>query len=157
MGLMTLLTGRNSRSLSPAAVYLGKALYYGVLAFGFGVLVAFVLHIVWKMARFDPDWMTSSVQETVEETVDRSVEETVEKTVEEQVQKTVDETVGETVEEKVGETVEEAVDRQAELLGGEMVERVDVDRHAVARDVVKRQLEVERALRGSPGLGQVAW
>ncbi|SFL25143.1 hypothetical protein SAMN04487950_3051, partial [Halogranum rubrum] len=56
------------------------------LAFGFGVLVSYVLHVVWKMARFDPNWMTTAVKETVEETVSETVE------------KTVDEKVGETVE-----------------------------------------------------------
>ena len=40
------------------------------LAFGFGVLLSYVIHVVWKMARFDPDWMTTAVKETVEETVD---------------------------------------------------------------------------------------
>jgi len=60
------------------------------LAFGFGVLVSYVIHIVWKMARFDPHWMDSAVKETV----DRTVEEAVDKTVEETVGKSVDETVG---------------------------------------------------------------
>lgn len=80
------------------------------LAFGFGVLVSYVLHVVWKMARFDPNWMTTAVKETVEETVEERVDETMEKTVDETVDKTVDETVektvGKTVEEKVGEAVE---------------------------------------------------
>ena len=88
------------------------------LAFGFGVLVSYVLHVVWKMARFDPNWMTTAVKETVEETVDETVGETVEKTVDETVEKTVEETVektvDETVEEKVGETVEETVDETVE-------------------------------------------
>lgn len=46
MGLTTVLTGRNSRSLSPAAVYAGRALYYGLLALGFGVLVLPILIVV---------------------------------------------------------------------------------------------------------------
>ena len=75
------------------------------LAFGFGVLISYLIHVVWKMARFDPDWMTTAVKETVEETVDETVEEKVGETVEE----TVEETVGETVEETVGETVEETI------------------------------------------------
>jgi len=44
------------------------------LTFGLGVFASYVLHVVWKMARFDPDWMTSTVQETVEKSVERSVE-----------------------------------------------------------------------------------
>jgi len=83
------------------------------LAFGFGVLVAYILHVGWKMARFDPDWMTRAVKETVEETVDETVEQTVEgkvdETVDETVQEKVDETVADTVGEAVDETVEETV------------------------------------------------
>jgi len=48
------------------AVSVGPILGVGTttgMAFGFGVLVSFVIHIAWKMARFDPEWMTS-VQET---------------------------------------------------------------------------------------------
>lgn len=46
MGLTTVLTGRNSRSLSSAAVYAGRALYYGLLALGFGVLVLPIVIVV---------------------------------------------------------------------------------------------------------------
>jgi hypothetical protein len=80
------------------------------LAFGFGVLLSYVIHVVWKMARFDPDWMTTAVKETVEETVDEKVGETVEETVEETVGETVDEQVSETVEETVEKTLEEQLD-----------------------------------------------
>ncbi|MFB6205141.1 MAG: hypothetical protein ABEJ05_01235 [Haloglomus sp.] len=96
------------------------------LAFGFGVLISFVIHVVWKMARFDPDWMTTEVQRTVEETVDETVSETVEKTVGETVEKTVDETVeetvSETVEQKVGETVEKTVEKTVDETVDETVE-----------------------------------
>lgn len=71
------------------------------LAFGFGVLLSYAIHVVWKMARFDPDWMTSAVEETVEEAVEESVQEQV---------GTVQEQVG-TVQEQV-ETVEERVERR---------------------------------------------
>lgn len=47
------------------------------LAFGFGVLVSYAIHVVWKMARFDPDWMTTAVEEVVEETVEETVKEQV--------------------------------------------------------------------------------
>jgi putative spermidine/putrescine transport system permease protein len=46
MGLMSVMTGANSRSLSPAAVYAGKGLYYGLLSLGFGVLVLPILIVV---------------------------------------------------------------------------------------------------------------
>ena len=65
------------------AIVLIARLEFGIgLAFGLGVFAAYVVHVVWKMARFDPDWMTSAVQETVEETVGRQMEETVGETVE---------------------------------------------------------------------------
>ncbi|SFC17280.1 hypothetical protein SAMN05444422_105120 [Halobiforma haloterrestris] len=44
------------------------------LAFGLGVLVSYALHVAWKMARFDPDWMTRTVEEAVEETVGEQVD-----------------------------------------------------------------------------------
>ncbi len=40
------------------------------VAFGVGVFASYVVHVVWKMARFDPDWMTQTVEETVGETVE---------------------------------------------------------------------------------------
>ncbi|WP_336361902.1 hypothetical protein [Halalkalicoccus salilacus] len=46
-------------------------------AFGFGVLISYAVHVTWKMARFDPDWMTTAVEEAVEQTVEETVEETV--------------------------------------------------------------------------------
>jgi putative spermidine/putrescine transport system permease protein len=46
MGLTSLATGRDSRSLSPAAVYLGRAVYYGLLTLGFGVLVLPIVIVV---------------------------------------------------------------------------------------------------------------
>ncbi|MHC3437081.1 hypothetical protein ACYJ1Y_03035 [Natrialbaceae archaeon A-gly3] len=97
------------------------------VAFGVGVFASYIVHVVWKMARFDPDWMTRAVQETVEETVGETVEkqvgETVEETVEETVGETVEETVGETVEKQVGETVEKTVGETVEETVGETVEK----------------------------------
>src|SRR6056297_2615167 len=89
------------------------------VAFGLGVLLSYVLHVVWKMARFDPDWMTREVAETVEKTVDEAVEKTVDETVGETVEKTGDETVGKTVDEAVEKTVEKTVDETV----GETVEK----------------------------------
>lgn len=76
------------------------------LAFGLGVLISYALHVVWKMARFDPEWMTSVVEETVEETVEQTVGEQVEETVEQ----TVGEQVG-TVQEQI-DTVDRRIDRR---------------------------------------------
>ena len=114
--------------------------YIGV-AFGVGVFASYVVHVVWKMARFDPEWMTRVVEETVGETVEKEVgprvEQTVSETVEKEVSPQVEQTVSETVEESVTkqvqevqeqvESVEERVDRrpredQVEALIEESVE-----------------------------------
>ncbi len=93
------------------AIVMIATLEFGVgMAFGIGVFSAYIVHVVWKMARFDPEWMTSVVQETVQETVGETVEETVEKTVEESVEATVGEQI-ETVQEQV-KSVEERVERR---------------------------------------------
>ncbi len=44
------------------------------LAFGLGVLIAYLLHVGWKMARFDPEWMTESVEETVADEIEPVVD-----------------------------------------------------------------------------------
>ena len=88
------------------------------IAFGLGVLVSYGIHVVWKMARFDPQWMTQVVEESIEDvvgdTVDQSVEETVEETVEEAVEETVGEAVKESVEKAAEETCEEEVEPDSE-------------------------------------------
>jgi hypothetical protein len=61
------------------------------IAFGGGVFASYVIHVIWKMARFDPDWMTQTVQETVEESIDETIEERVSETVE----RTVEDQLGE--------------------------------------------------------------
>ena len=83
------------------------------LAFGFGVLVSYVLHVVWKMARFDPNWMTTAVKETVEETVNETVEQTVGETVEKTVEETVGETVEKTLEEQRAATIVDGGEEEA--------------------------------------------
>ncbi|APW97233.1 hypothetical protein CHINAEXTREME_05360 [Halobiforma lacisalsi AJ5] len=44
------------------------------LAFGLGVLISYALHVGWKMARFDPEWMSRAVEEAVEKTVGEQVD-----------------------------------------------------------------------------------
>jgi preprotein translocase subunit SecF len=103
------------------------------IAFGLGALVAYVIHIAWKMGRFDPDWMTREMAQRVEETVHDEVEETVskevdrvEESVSEEVEKTVEETVSKEVDdvaEQVGETVSEEVTEKVEETVSEEVEK----------------------------------
>jgi len=73
------------------------------IAFGVGVFAAYVVHVVWKMVRFDPDWMTTVVRESVEESVEHSVEQTVE------------ESVGQTVEQTMGDQLDEVQERVESL------------------------------------------
>ncbi|AXR80089.1 hypothetical protein AArcMg_0056 [Natrarchaeobaculum sulfurireducens] len=109
------------------AVVMIATLEFGIgLAFALGVFASYALHVVWKMARFDPDWMTKAVEESVGEqmqTVERSVEETVGKTVEQEMEKTVQAQVGETVEQSVEATVQKTVGDQVEATVGETVEQ----------------------------------
>lgn len=79
------------------------------IAFGLGALVAYIIHVGWKMARFDPEWMSKEVTENIEETLTEEVTETVEETVTEEVTESVEETVTEEVTESVEENVERAL------------------------------------------------
>ena len=130
------------------------------LAFGLGVFASYVVHVVWKMARFDPEWMTRTVQETVEDTVGETVEDTVGQTVEEKMDETVEKTVGETVEKTVGETVErtvedtvgqtveEKMDETVEKTVGETVERTVGDQVSeVQRQIEAIEERIDRRLR----------
>ena len=95
-------------------------------AFGIGVLLAYLVHVAWKMLRFDPQWMTTTVEETVEKTVteqmEPAVEKTVEQTVAEQVEPAVDESVEQAVAAQVDESVGQAVEEQVDKTVTEQVE-----------------------------------
>ncbi len=91
------------------AIVLIATLEFGIgIAFGLGVFSAYILHVVWKMARFDPEWMTRAIEETVEETVGETVEKQV-KEVQEQVQAVEKRIERRPREEEVEEIVEESV------------------------------------------------
>jgi hypothetical protein len=102
------------------------------VAFGLGALISYIIHIGWKMGRFDPDWMTREVAEKVERTVSEEVEATVKDTMSEEVEATVKDTVSEEVDsvaEKVEESIgEEVSDTIEETVNEEMAEAMaDVD------------------------------
>ena len=82
------------------------------IAFGLGALVAYIIHVGWKMARFDPEWMSKEVTENIEETLTEEVTETVGEKVTEEVTESVEETVTEEVTEEVTESVEENVTQE---------------------------------------------
>lgn len=108
------------------AIALIATVEFGVgIAFGLGVFSAYLLHVVWKMARFDPDWMTAVVEEAVDDAVDDSVEQVVEDAVAESVGETVDERVARQVDESIGEqldTVEARVEAVDERLGAPLAD-----------------------------------
>ena len=84
------------------------------IAFGVGVLVSYTIHVGWKMARFDPDWMAKEVTENIEESVAEEVSENVTEEVSKNVEETVTESVEETVTESVEETVAQEVSKNVE-------------------------------------------
>ena len=53
-------------------VYVGTGIG---IAFGLGALVSYIIHVGWKMARFDPQWMTEQMTESIEETLTDEVTE----------------------------------------------------------------------------------
>jgi len=118
------------------AIALIAAVECGIgIAFGLGVFSAYVVHVVWKMARFDPDWMTAVVEEafdqtvteTVEDAVDESMVDTVEETVAETIEDAVDETVGQEVEARLGDQLD-TVQAQVEAVDDRLDDRPREDR-----------------------------
>jgi uncharacterized phage infection (PIP) family protein YhgE len=99
-------------------VYVGTGIG---IAFGLGALVSYIIHVGWKMARFDPQWMTEQVTESIEETLTEEVTESVGEKVTEEVTQNVEETVTEEVTETVGEKVTEEV---TETVGEKVTEEV---------------------------------
>ncbi|AUX10508.1 hypothetical protein AArcSl_2897 [Halalkaliarchaeum desulfuricum] len=96
------------------------------IAFGLGALVSYAIHVTWKMARFDPDWMTKEMTENIEETLTEEMTENVGEMVTEEVGDMVTEEVGEKVTEEVGEKVTEEVgEKVTEEVAAEVTETVE--------------------------------
>ncbi|RKD93910.1 hypothetical protein [Halopiger aswanensis] len=94
------------------------------VALGLGVLVSYALHVIWKMARFDPEWMTREVEETVEEAVEQTIGEQV-GAVQDQIE-TVDERIDRRPrEDEIEDLLEETVadDATDDAAGGDGAER----------------------------------
>jgi len=103
------------------AIALIATVEFGIgIAFAVGVFSAYVLHVVWKMARFDPDWMTS----VVEDAVDDAMGDSVERAVDERVATQVDETVGDQLDTVQAQV--EAVDDRLDT-GSATAEATDED------------------------------
>lgn len=90
------------------------------IAFGVGVLVSYIIHVAWKMARFDPEWMT----EQIEETITQEVTETVGERVSKEVTRDVEEKVTQEVRASVAETLSAEITPIAAELE-EVNERID--------------------------------
>jgi len=89
--------------------------YVGVeegLAFGFGVLVSYAIHVVWKMSRFDPEWMSREVEQTVEETIEEEIG-----TVQEQVESVEERVERRPREDEIEDMLEGTSDRDGEPRG----------------------------------------
>ncbi|MCY4731825.1 hypothetical protein KY092_14795 [Natronomonas gomsonensis] len=96
------------------------------IAFGLGALVSYAVHVAWKMARFDPDWMTKEVTENIEESLTEEVSENVGEKVTEEVTESVEEKVTEEVTENVGEKVtQEVTENVGEKVTQEVTESVE--------------------------------
>jgi len=142
------------------AIALIATVEFGIgIAFGLGVFSAYVVHVVWKMARFDPDWMTAVVEdafdqtvtETVEEAVDETMADTVDETVEEAVADTVDETVTDTVADTDEEAVDKTVGQQVAARLGDQLDTVQAQVEAVDNRLDDRPREdrVEELIQNS--------
>jgi uncharacterized membrane protein YhiD involved in acid resistance len=117
------------------------------VAFGIGTLVSYAIHVVWKMARFDPEWMTQEVTEKVEETLTEEVTESVEQTVTEEVTEEVTEKVEQTVTEEVTEEVTENVERTITDEMNDIIEQLEqvnqrVDRRPRTDEIDEMQREL---------------
>ena len=84
------------------------------IAFGLGALVAYIVHVTWKMARFDPQWMEFEVAEKVGEQVAQEVTQNVEETVAQEVTQNVEATLSEDIDSIIDrlEEVNERIDRR---------------------------------------------
>jgi preprotein translocase subunit SecF len=119
------------------------------IAFGLGALVSYAVHVAWKMARFDPDWMTKEVTENIEESLTEEVSESVGEKVTEEVTEEVTENVGEKVTQEVTESVEEKVTEEVSESVGEKVtqEVTESVEEKVAEEVTQEVTEnVEQTL-----------
>jgi hypothetical protein len=84
------------------------------IAFGLGVLISYAIHVAWKMARFDPQWMTEEVAENVEETLSEDIDKVIDRL----------ETVNERVDRRPRtDEIQEAVDDIPD--GGAAVDDID--------------------------------
>ena len=128
------------------------------IAFGVGVLVSYTIHVGWKMARFDPDWMAKEVTENIEESVAEEVSENVSEEVSKNVEETVTESVEETVAQEVSKNVEETVaDTAAEPMPGNARETVNAELDGIIaqlEDVSDRIDERDDEERGRPDSGK---
>ncbi|AZH25687.1 hypothetical protein [Haloplanus aerogenes] len=120
------------------------------VAFGIGTLVSYAIHVVWKMARFDPEWMSREVTEKVEETLTEEVTEEVTESVEQTVTEEVTEEVTEKVEQTVTEEVTENVERTISDEMNDIIEQLEQVNQRVDRrprtdeiDDMQRELTTE--------------
>jgi hypothetical protein len=131
------------------------------IAFGLGALVSYIIHVGWKMARFDPQWMTEQVTESIEETLTEEVTESVGEKVTEEVTENVGEKVTEevtqNVEEKVAQEVSESVEATLSEDIDSIIDRLEevnerIDRRP-RKDEIEAQVEGTTEGNGDDGRG----
>lgn len=94
------------------------------IAFGLGALISYIIHVGWKMARFDPEWMTKEVTENIEETLTEEVTESVSEKVTEEVSEDVEEKVAQEVTESVEEKVAQEVTKNVQEALSEEIDSI---------------------------------
>lgn len=81
------------------------------VAFGVGVLISYAIHVAWKMARFDPEWMTKEVTESVETTLTQEIDEVIDRL--EEVNERVDRRPrADEIEDRVGRAADASEDSE---------------------------------------------
>ena len=108
------------------------------IAFGLGALVSYIIHVAWKMARFDPAWMTAEVAESVGEKVTEEVSENVEEKVAQEVSENVEEKVAQEVTESVEEKVTQEVTESVEATLSEDIDSI-IDRLEEVNERIDRR------------------
>jgi len=107
------------------AIVLIATVEFGIgIAFAVGVFSAYLLHVIWKMARFDPDWMTSVIEDAVDDSMEQVVEDTMEQAVEDTMERAVDDSVTAAVDDRVATQVDETIGDQLDTVQAH-VEAVD--------------------------------
>jgi len=114
------------------AIVLIATVEFGIgIAFAVGVFSAYLLHVIWKMARFDPDWMTSVIEDAVDDSMEQVVEDTMEQAVEDTMEQAVEDTMERAMDDSVTAAVDDRVATQVDETIGDQLDTVQAHVEAV--------------------------